>query len=113
MPYKVVFHLNAGQPELQAKALANVANLLNEMPDARVELVVQGDALDLVVGTRSSAPEQTARLQARGVTVAACANTMRAQGVEPGALLPGVVVVTSGVGELVRRQQEGWAYIKP
>ncbi|CAB1129204.1 DrsE domain-containing protein [Candidatus Hydrogenisulfobacillus filiaventi] len=113
MAYRVVFHLNAADPDAHRKALANIANLLNELPDAVVELVVQGDALDLVLTGRSAAAAELDRLQEQGVRVAACANTMRARAVTAAELLAGVSVVPSGVGELVRRQQEGWAYIKP
>jgi len=38
---------------------------------------------------------------------------MRAQQLSPEALLPGVGIVPAGVAQLVRRQREGWAYLRP
>jgi hypothetical protein len=35
------------------------------------------------------------------------------QNLDPRDLVPGTVVVSSGVGHLVARQGEGWAYLRP
>ena len=43
---------------------------------------------------------------------AACENTMRKKKVTKEPLLPFVTTVDSGVAEVVRKQEEGWAYIK-
>ena len=52
-------------------------------------------------------------LQNKGVTLVACNKTMESQKLEPEDLLEGVKVVPSGVGELVKKQSEGWIYIRP
>lgn len=52
-------------------------------------------------------------LISRGVMVAACENTLEANGIDRDRLAAGVVTVLSGIGELVRKQQEGWAYVRP
>lgn len=113
MEYQVLFHLNDALPEKQGQALTNIENLLRDIQGVRVELVVQGAALPLVIAASTRFGEAVSALQERGVTVAVCRNSMRALEVREEQLLPGAVVVPSAVGELVRRQQEGWAYIKP
>ncbi|MCL6562521.1 MAG: DsrE family protein [Firmicutes bacterium] len=113
MAYAVLFHLNSGRTEDQRAALRNIENLLAEIPEAQVELVVQGDALPMVQTAHSPLAKELQALCARGVEVAVCRNTMRARGVSEEELLPGMRVVPSAVGELVRRQHEGMAYIKP
>jgi intracellular sulfur oxidation DsrE/DsrF family protein len=47
------------------------------------------------------------------VRIVACENTMRAQKLSKPDMLPGIGYVSSGVVELVLRQQAGWAYIRP
>lgn len=113
MKYRVLFHLNDGLPEKQGQALTNIENLLRDIPDVRVELVVQGAALPLAVAASTRFGEALAALQERGVTVAVCRNSMKAMNVREEELVPGAEVISSAVGELVRRQQEGWAYVKP
>jgi uncharacterized protein len=38
---------------------------------------------------------------------------MRSTNVSDSDLVPGAVPVSSGVGHLVARQREGWAYLRP
>ena len=109
----VIFHLNDARPDKQRSALRNITNLLDEMPQTRVELVIQGDALSLATASQSAWPQEVAVLQEQGVMVTVCLNTMKAKNITRDDLLPSMTVVPSAVGELVRRQQEGMAYVKP
>ncbi len=109
----VLFHFNDADAGKQRAGLRNVANLLAEISDMPVEIVIQGDALNLVVASQSAWPEELAALQKQGTRIAVCFNTMKAKKVDAGELLPGMDVVPSAVGELVLRQHEGMAYVKP
>jgi len=48
-----------------------------------------------------------------GVKVIACENTMRGQKLEKPDMLNGIGYVPAGVVEIMRRQQEHWAYLRP
>jgi intracellular sulfur oxidation DsrE/DsrF family protein len=50
---------------------------------------------------------------AAGVKVVACENTMRAQKLMPTDMLGKISYVPAGVVEIMQRQQQGWAYIRP
>ena len=109
----VVVHLDEASPEKHASVLLNISNLLNELGDGtQVELVVHGPGLSAVIAEAPHAAKVD-ELLSRGVTVAACANTMRGMNISVDGLIDGVQVVPSGVAELVRRQRLGWAYIRP
>lgn len=109
----VVVHLDEGAQEKHSSVLGNITNLLADLGGATpVELVCHGPGVDLCLRD-SPLREQLEGLITQGVTVAACRNTMRGRGIEPGQLAPGVVVVPAGIGELVRKQQQGWAYVRP
>jgi intracellular sulfur oxidation DsrE/DsrF family protein len=43
----------------------------------------------------------------------ACQNTMRSLKLSPQEMLPEIGYVPSGVVEVMRKQQQGWAYIRP
>lgn len=109
----IVFHLNEASRARHAAALANIRNLLAEMPDVKVELVIQGDAIDAVIRRDQDLGDQIHALSQQGVVFAVCRNTMRSRGLTRDDLLEDVTVVPSAVGELLRRQLEGYAYIKP
>jgi len=109
----VVVHLDEASPEKHASVLLNISNLLNELGDGtQVELVVHGPGLSAVIAEAPHAAKVD-ELLSRGVTVAACAYTMRGMNISVDGLIDGVQVVPSGVAELVRRQRLGWAYIRP
>jgi intracellular sulfur oxidation DsrE/DsrF family protein len=109
----VVVHLNDAGTDRHSSVLQNVANLLDEMgAGLQVELVAHGPGVDVCLRTSPTATTLSG-LMARGVTVAACENTLRHRGLERDQLMDGVITVPAGVAELVRRQQSGWAYVRP
>lgn len=110
----MVVHVDEASADRQRLAFANVANLLDDRGgDAlAVEVVLNGPGIGAVESTSPFAAELAALL-GRGVVVLACANAMRSRGVSSGDLLEGVGVVPAGISHLVRRQHEGWAYVRP
>jgi uncharacterized protein len=48
-----------------------------------------------------------------GVKVVACENTMHAQKLARSDMVSGIDYVAAGVVEIMKRQQEGWSYIRP
>ncbi len=118
---KVLMHLNEGLPERVEKTLNEVESLLqfyrstNQI--ARIEVVANGDGIDLLRRDASVDPERVERMQKEydNLTFVACQNTIDRLQREHGItthLLPGVVVSDSGVAHLMRRQHQGWTYIQ-
>lgn len=109
----VVVHLDEPDPAKHAAVLGNITNLMEELGDGSpVELVVHGGGLEAALADGPEA-ERLRRLLGQGLRVAACANTMRREGVTAEQLVEGVSVVPAGVAQLVRRQRQGWAYVRP
>ena len=120
-PSKVLIHIARDEASQLGEALNEVESLLRHYRDtrqnARVEVVINGKGLELVRIDTSAFAERIQKLQSEfdNLTFAACQNTIdrlkREQGIIV-RLLPGVVVIDSGVAELTRRQNQGWAYIQ-
>ncbi len=92
-------------------ALISCRNLLDDMPDAEVEVVFHQSAIEAL--RRGTPREGGVRdLMARGASIVACRNSMRARNMGEDELIAGVSIVKAGVGEIVRRQAEGWIYLK-
>jgi intracellular sulfur oxidation DsrE/DsrF family protein len=109
----VVVHLDEEGDAKHRAVLRNVGNLVADLGDrTAVELVVHGPGIGLCL-TDSPQAEDLQALIARGVVVAACENTLEMKGIGRDRLVTGVVTVPSGIGELVRKQQQGWAYVRP
>jgi uncharacterized protein len=118
---KILVHYNSGDIEKAAQTLDDLEGMLKYYRTtgqiARVELVVNGDGLNLLRADASDYAERIERMQREydNLSFVACQNTIDRLKRETGIvarLLPGVVVIDSGVAQLMRRQHQGWAYIQ-
>jgi intracellular sulfur oxidation DsrE/DsrF family protein len=111
---RVVIQVSDADPQKWSLALNNARNVLDALgdDDALIEVVVYGPGLGMLRAD-SPASQRVAEVQRRGVKVVACENTMKVLGIGYSAMLPNIGYVPVGVIELMRRQQEGYAYIRP
>jgi intracellular sulfur oxidation DsrE/DsrF family protein len=109
----VVVHLDEDGDAKHQAVLRNIGNLVTDLGDqTTVELVAHGPGIGLCLAD-SPESEGLQELIGRGVVVAVCENTLEMKGIGADRLAAGVVTVPSGIGELVRKQQHGWAYVRP
>lgn len=80
--------------------------------DVAVELVVFGNGIGLATFDSPLASRLNETIAA-GVQVAVCENTMKARKLKREDMNANAGFVPAGVVELIKRQQEGWAYIRP
>jgi intracellular sulfur oxidation DsrE/DsrF family protein len=107
----VIFHL--AEPGRFGVILDEIRNLFAEPGIGSVIVEVMANS-DGVYAVRKNGPhmEEAGRLSGEGVRFTACANSMRIRHLSREEIMPFVEPVPSGVGELVRRQREGYAYIR-
>lgn len=111
-PFKAVFQVSDADPQKWNLTLNNAKNALAELgPDTRLEIVVFGPGIGMLKAGSEVAPRVTEAVKS-GVKVAACQNTMRGMHLEPKDMNPEIGYVPSGVGELIRKQAEGYSYIR-
>jgi len=113
--YQVIFHLDEEPIEKVTFVLNNILNLLADLgsQNVDVELLVNGPAVKAFKAGESPISEHLSKVQDQSVAIALCNNALNLFDLKPEGMLHGVIVVPSGVGELVRKQAEGWAYIRP
>jgi intracellular sulfur oxidation DsrE/DsrF family protein len=118
---KVLFHVSDGQAEHLKTVLDDVEDLMKyyrrSHQEARVEVITNGEVLSLLLAGISPFAERIQKMQKEyhGLTFVACQNTIDRYQEQLGftaKLLPGVVVIDSGVAQIMRRQHQGWAYIQ-
>ena len=75
--------------------------------------MTHGAGIGLVQGARKRGPPRPRGEDREDQPVfAACSNTLRKNELTSTDLDTGVKVVDSGLAEVIRRQEEGWTYIK-
>jgi uncharacterized protein len=117
---KVLFHLNSGSTARMKEVLDEAEGLLKLYREtrqpARVEIITNGDGLNLLRAGASPYAERVQAMRASypNLVFAACQNTIErlsAHGIDMH-LLPGTIVIDSGVAQIIQRQQQGWLYIQ-
>lgn len=113
--YKVVYQLNSDDEKVIKATMKNIMNALDDprlKGKLEVELVVHGGGVAVF---RKDQPYeiQLKALQGRGVILAECENTMRERKISKEELFDFISYVPSGNGEIIIRQQQGWAIVHP
>lgn len=111
--YRVVFQVSDADPKKWNLTLNNVKNVQEEFGEKNivVEIVAFGPGIGMLKADSEIGNRVLEAVQA-GVTVVACENTMRGQHLTNDDMLGKIGFVPAGVGELVRRQADGYAYIR-
>ena len=117
-PQKVVYHFNGSDPQVNALGLKNIQNHFKALAPGQLTLVALVHAAAWVMVAKAKAdPAQVDKMKSlieQGAVFAVCANTLNDNGLDPERdLAIPVKVVPAGVAELVKLQQEGYAYLKP
>jgi uncharacterized protein len=111
--HRVVFEFVSADPQQQEALLNSVDDVLQGLGNnTQVMVVVHGAGLNLLHRAERALADRMTALAAKRVAFVVCGNTMRRQNLQKESLLPVAVIVDSGVAEVVRRQEDGWSYIK-
>ncbi len=112
--HRIVFEVTRDGPEQWTGVLNNVANVQEAFGKTKteVEVVAHSNGLGVVLKSNGALKDRMQKLASGGVVFAACENTMKKKSVSKEDLLPFVMTVDSGVAEVVRKQEAGWAYLK-
>ena len=111
---RVVIQVSDNDPGKWNLALNNARNVQVDlgMDNVDVEVVAYGPGLPML-RKESAVAQRIASASAQGVSVIACENTMKNTKVDRDHILPGVKFVDAGVVHIMKRQREGWAYVRP
>jgi uncharacterized protein len=116
MQAKVVMHLDWDQMDALEMGIGNIRNLLKDVPADRADarFVANGKAVALFRKDRLGEHQTGIReLSAQGVRFCLCRNALAKQNLAAADLVEGCEVIPAGIVEIIRLQQEGFAYIKP
>ncbi|MDO8992916.1 DsrE family protein [Daejeonella sp.] len=113
--YKALYVLNNGDEKKISGTLRNIKNALEDprlKGKLEIELIVFGDGVKVYEKTGTF--EQTLKdLQAKGVILAQCENTLKERHIDKSTLFPFISFVPSANGEIIIRQYQGWAIVHP
>ncbi|MDD3226887.1 MAG: DsrE family protein [Tissierellia bacterium] len=113
--YKVIFHID--EIDKWKLLLGNVGNLLNgiDNENLHIEVLANSEAVKYY-GTKQNLDTDINTMESlnnKGVKFVACNNALMAYNIKKDDIIHFVDIVPAGVVELVIKQSNGYAYIKP
>jgi intracellular sulfur oxidation DsrE/DsrF family protein len=112
--FKVVLQVSDGDPAKWNSTLNNVKNVQADLgvDKVKIEMVVYGHGLGMLKFDALTANQVSEAVQS-GVQIVACENTMASQKISKDEMNASIGYVHAGIVEIIKRQQEGWAYVRP
>lgn len=113
--HRLVIQVTDNDPARWNMILNNTKNAQEDVGGAEkidIEIVAYGAGIymlknDSPVGARVAAAIKS------GVKIVGCENTMKGMKLSKDEMLPVIGYVPAGVTELMKKQEEGWAYLRP
>jgi hypothetical protein len=111
---RVVFQVSDNDPAKWNLALNNARNVQADLGKDKVEIeiVAYGPGLAMLKA-ESKVAARLAEALDNEVALLACENTMTNTKVTKADMYGGISYVLAGVTHIMKRQREGWAYIRP
>lgn len=111
---KLVVQVSESNPATWNLALNNVKNVQKDLgkDNVEVEIVAYGPGIGMLKAD-SEVANRIGEAVDSGVKVVACENTMRGQKIGKADMNSRVDYVQAGVVQIMQRQQQGYAYLRP
>lgn len=113
--YKALYYINQSDEKKIKGTLRNINNALDDprlKGKLTVELVAFGEGVEMFKKSNHYDTLLNA-LQNRGVLLVECENTLRERKIDKSELWSFISYAPSGNGEIIIRQQQGWAVMHP
>ncbi len=112
--YNVVLQVSDADPAKWNLTLNNARNIQTDLGKGNVdvEIVAYGPGLAML-RSESKVAGRLAEALDNNVGLLACENTMRNTKVQKSDMYSGIAYVDAGVVHIMKRQREGWAYVRP
>jgi intracellular sulfur oxidation DsrE/DsrF family protein len=112
--HQVVFQVSDNDPAKWSLALNNARNVQTDLGkgNVQIEIVAYGPGLAMLKN-ESAVAARLAQALDGGIGLLACENTMQNTKTSKSDMYGGIGYVQAGVTHIMKRQKEGWAYIRP
>lgn len=109
---RVVWDLSSTDTTSQAAVFRQINNARNEIPDLEIEVVFHGQAVLAMMKDSTQFTDRIKIAKSKGVILAVCNNSLRRLKIDPSQIKAEGTIVPSAVAELIKKQTDGWSYLK-
>lgn len=109
---KIILHLQSADTLVHRSLVNQVTNLKKEFPDSDIDVICHGPGMEFLMKKKSTYIDRIHRQNLKGVTFTACEFTMTQRNIRREDLVPYARSVPYALAEIIRKEQNGWLYIK-
>ncbi len=113
LQHRVVFHLTTNDTLAWKGLMNNIKNLKAGWGDSvQIAVVTNGQGIQLLMKDKTTQQERIDDFKSKGVVFYACENSLRERQVSKDQMIAAAEFVPMGVGEVIKKEEKGWSYIK-
>ncbi len=110
--HKIIMQLTSGDTNVHKMVVRQIGNLLAAAPNSKIEVVCHASGINMLMTLQTKVHPKIVELKMKGVEFIACENTMLEKKITREEIIPEAGYVKAGVLEIVRKQEQGWSYIR-
>jgi uncharacterized protein len=111
--HRIIMQLSSNDTLVWKGLMNNLKHLKAGWGDSvLIEVVAHGPGLDFLTNGKTTQQEKITLFKQIGIVFIACENTMMERKIPKESIIAEAAFVRMGIGEIVRRQEQGWSYIK-
>jgi intracellular sulfur oxidation DsrE/DsrF family protein len=110
--HKIVFQLTSADTTVHKMLLRQLGNMLAAAPNSRMEVVCHGPGITMMQAELTIVHPKVMEMKSKGIEFVVCENTLRERKVTMEEIVPEASFVRAGILEIVRKQEQGWSYIR-
>ena len=113
LQHRIVMQLSSNDTLVWKGLMNNLKHLKAGWGDSvLIEVVAHGPGLDFLTQGKTTQQEKINHFKQLGIMFIACENTMMERKISKESIIAEAAFVRMGIGEIVRKQEQGWSYIK-
>jgi uncharacterized protein len=109
---KIVMQLTSGDTLVQKALMKQLGNITSVEPGVQIEVICHGPGLNLLVKDKTIVADKIAAMAEKGIKFKACEFSLKERKIDKSELLSEAEYVEAGILAIVRKQMDGWHYIK-
>ena len=110
--HKIIWEMASGDTAQQRVLFNQLNNVLAEASDAKIEVVFHSQSVYALLKDTGYFKTQINALYKKGIVFAVCNNSLKKRNIDAGRVIPEAIIVPVAILEIVKKQEEGRAYIK-
>ncbi len=110
--HRIVFQLTSADTNVHKMLVRQLGNVLAAAPNSKIEVVCHGPGIAMLTTRQTIVHAKVSELKGKGIDFVVCENTLKEKKVTKEEIIPEAAFVKAGIIEIVKKQEEGWSYIR-